>query len=382
MSSANRRSLLHEENATFKQAIPLSFRILCDHWKPLVLIALAYYLACFAVGAVIGLILVAGEFGLISKLINQIPGLNLPDFSQTSSSDLGYTRRLFGESSIPDSSLFDRASRVLQEDAQNAFSGLEDIQALLQEKGFLVVVGLFLLFVLIIMFIASVYEGAVIHAVAEVYGDETPNASKSLTYGCSTVAPVYFNTIIYVSTIILVGAISVGIPLAGLLSDDDADVQSEEPRPIFFVAILGFFIFYAVVITSSLLFTATAPAIVIEKASAVGAFMRSARLCKRDMCALFCVSIVVGLGTNIFASILMIITATIGIPDAISHPIINLPVLVYIAILKVVFYMILRVKHEKYTKEELCQDLLNKDGGTIVNAIELSDYEEQKMTIS
>ena len=124
---------------------------------------------------------------------------------------------------------------------------------------------------------------------------------------------------------------SVGIPLAGLLSDDDADVESEEPRPIFFVAILGFFIFYAVVITSSLLFTATAPAIVIEKASAVGAFMRSARLCKRDVCALFCVSIVVGLGTNIFATILMIISATIGIPDAISHPIINLPVLVYSA---------------------------------------------------
>lgn len=355
------------------------------------LIALAYYLACFAVGAVIGLILVAGEFGLISKLINQIPGLNLPDFSQTSSSssssDLGYARRLFGESSIPDSSLFDRASRVLQEDAQNAFSGLDDIQALLHDKGFFVVVGLFLMFVLIIMFIASVYEGAIIHAVAEVYGDETPNASKSLTYGCSTVAPVYINTIIYVSAIILAGAISVGIPLVGLLSDDDVESESEsesEPRFYFpfFVAILGIFIFYAVVISSSLLFTATAPAIVIEKASAVGAFMRSARLCKRDVCALFLVTIVVGLGTNIFASILMIISATIGIPDAISHPIINLPVLVYSAILKVVFYMILRVKHENYTKEDLCQDLLNKDGGTIASAIELSDYEEQKMTIS
>ena len=50
--------------------------------------------------------------------------------------------------------------------------------------------------------------------------------------------------------------------------------------------------------------------------------------------------------------------------------------------LNVVCYMILRVKHEKYNKEELCQELLSKDGGTIANAIELSDYEEQNMTIS
>uniref|UniRef100_A0A7S3VC46 Uncharacterized protein n=1 Tax=Chaetoceros debilis TaxID=122233 RepID=A0A7S3VC46_9STRA len=202
MSSAN-RNLLHQDNATFKQAAPLAFRILYGHWKPLALITLAYYLACVAVGAVIGLILVAGEFGLISKLINQIPGLHhLPDFSTTSSSssssDLGYARRLFGESSmIPDTSLFDRASRVLQEDAQSAFSSLDDIKALLHDKGILVGVGLALLIVLIFMVIASVYVGAIIHAVAEVYVDETPNALKSLTYGCSTIVPLYINNIIY-----------------------------------------------------------------------------------------------------------------------------------------------------------------------------------------
>lgn len=44
--------------------------------------------------------------------------------------------------------------------------------------------------------------------------------------------------------------------------------------------------------------------------------------------------------------------------------------------------MILRLKHENYTKEELCQELLSQKGGTVANAIELSDYEEQKMTIS
>lgn len=329
MSSAN-SNLLHQDNATFRQAPTLAFRILCGHWKPLALIVLAYYLACFAVGAVIGLILVAGEFGLISKLINQIPGLNLPNFSPSSSTDVGYARRLFGESSIPDSSLFDRASRVLQEDAQSAFNGLDDIKALLHDKGIFVVVGLALLVVLIVMFIASVYAGALIHAVAEVYVDETPNASKSLIYGCSTLAPMYINSIIYMSAIILVGAIFVGIPVVGLLPGDEPNDDVDEKQLYIHVAI-GILLFYIFVLISSLLFTASGPAIVIEKASAVGAFMRSVRLCKRDLCAIFLVTIVVGIITNIYGTILMTISATIGIPDVISHPIINLPVVIYVA---------------------------------------------------
>lgn len=312
---------------------------------------------------------------------------NLPDFSKTSSSlsddDVGYARRLFGESSIPDSSLYDRASRVLQEDAQSALEGLNDIKALLNDKGILLVVGIAFMFILVVMFIASVYGGAIIHAVAEVYIDETPNASKSLTYGCSTMVPVYINTIIYMTVIILIGAISVGIPLSALVSaDKDGAADDEKIQQLMFVTFIGVVFFYLVVIVSNLLFTAATPAIVIEKVSAVGAFMRSAQLCKRNLCALALVIVAVTICTNIFSIILMTISATIGIPDAISHPIINIPVLLYTAILNVVFYMILRVKHEKYTKEELCQDLLNKDGGTIANAIELSDYEEQKMTIS
>ena len=205
---------------------------------------------------------------------------------------------------------------------------MDDIKALLHDKGILVGVGLALLIVLIFMVIASVYVGAIIHAVAEVYVDETPNALKSLTYGCSTIVPLYINNIIYTSSIILVGAISVGIPVVGLLSDNDDGDDNDEKQQQLFIAFLGCLIFFVVALISSLLFTAAAPAIVIEKASAVGAFMRSVRLCKRDLCALFLIAIVVGI-INIFAGILNTIFATSGIPNAISQPIINFSVLVY-----------------------------------------------------
>lgn len=365
--SSNNGDLLSPENVSFNQAGPIAFRILLGHWKHLVLMTLAYYLACAATGLVIGAILVAEDFGLISKLINQIPGVYLPDFS-SSSSDVGYARRLLGENSIQDNSFFDRASRVLQEDAQSAFEGLDDIKNLLDQKGIFFIAALVLVALLIITFIASVYTGGVIHAVAEVYTGEVPNALKSLKYGWSTKLPVYINSIFYMLAIVLVGAITVGIP--GVYSDG------------YRYLVLGFIVFYVMLLISSLLFTATSPAIVIEKASAVGAFMRSVRLCKNDLCVLFLINIVVGVIMNVYASILMGISEAIGIPDIISHPIINIPVALYPMILQVVLYMILRGKHENYTKEDLCQELLNQDGGTIVNAIELSDCEQQKMTIT
>lgn len=236
--------------------------------KPLLLLSTLQFLTLLASMFAIGLVVAVETSGILSKVLNGIPGMYVPGSSNSSggsaasdSSYGGYNRRL------------DDMSTGLLEFVDN-FGVAFAITAIV----FLNVLG----------FIMAFYSGAMIHAVSEFYSGEIPNTFKSIKYAWSMKFKILIYQLIFGVAIVVLFFVCVGIPelIAYVSSDDYGDVIDRGTKAL----VVGFLIFYiAYYSLLKVMFGAALPAIIVEKTSSTGAFTRSWNLLAQDFFMIFCI---------------------------------------------------------------------------------------------
>jgi hypothetical protein len=312
MTSSN-NDLFDRPSVSISQVLSDVFHIYFTNWKQLVLMSSILYLVSYGVGFAIGLAIVAEQSGVVSKLINQIPGIHLPDHTPSSSgASTTYGSRLLLAGNDSDADVFvSGASRLLQED-------MAEFKEAIQSMGFSFVL-MIILVVVAIGFFTSVYSGAIAHVVAEFYTGEPPTTEKSMRYGWSMKWKVYINSLIYITILLASGFIMIGVPVFFLSNHKDED----EDNGMGGLLIIELMVFMIALIVSQVVFVAVVPAIVVEKASPVHAFQRSWNLCNYNFCLIFCAHAVFRL--IVFCSTLLtsVIMSTLGVPEFLYNTILN-----------------------------------------------------------
>ena len=105
------------------------FHVYTSNLKQLVILSMVFYLSTYGLFLIIGIGLLAEESGAISKIINQIPGIHLPDPSASSSMrTLQYGGRLLAAATSNEGEFeISGLSRRLQVDTGDIFEVFQNL---------------------------------------------------------------------------------------------------------------------------------------------------------------------------------------------------------------------------------------------------------------
>lgn len=338
-----------------------SFEIFAGHWRPLVKLALVQMISMFSTIIVLGFIsfIIAATyiFALMAVVQKQM------------SSDTGNWGRHLFDYSVNMSG----ASRLLDQTSWSLNGYYEgndddfDMADIFSAKLVLTIVGMYISWIIILSAVASIFVGAFIHTLAEIYSGGTPIVSKSIRHGISKVGSVMLCQFIILFTITVIALVTTGLPIYfGIFEHLDS--------PHVGIVILGVLVFiFTLAILNSLL-AAVVPAIVVERKSAVEALKRSWYLCKGFLgmifCSQFCYNAMLMTTAIVVDMALSALPDSLGFINAIGHLCVSVTVYALGPILCFVLYMSIRVQTENITQEDLAHEI---DSGDMpyANAVEM-----------
>lgn len=333
------------------------FKIFGAHWTTLLSLAVAQIVAFAVVFLILGLV----TFGFLATYLAAIGAA----MSKASSGFGGNGRHLI------DHAFFSGTSRLLQQNNNyyDGSDGFDDISELLDAKFFIIVVVVYVLWIVAISLVSSLFIAAFVHVLADIYAGNIPSINRSITYAKTRMWSVYcFQLLVFL--IITVGLlVTIGIPVIANIPDLD------HPGLLFIgilVSIIAYIIFASAMV-------AGVPSIVIEGKSAKEAFGRSWALCKNYICFIYCTIFCI----NVFLFIVGILTNSIfdqlpGLLAITGHIIVNLINMSVSPILVFVVYMSVRVQSENTTQEELILAI----GTDTINGVEMADALDMKVSIA
>lgn len=305
------------------------FKIFGAHWKPLLLLASIQIVSFLVVFLILGLI----SFGFLATYMVAIAAA----MSKASDGLGGNGRHLI------DHAFFSGTSRLLQQN-NDYYDGFDDFSELFDAKFFIIVAILYVLWIVTVSLVSSLFLAAFVHAIADIYAGNVPSINRSINYATTRMWSVYCFQLL-VSLVVTVGLlVTIGIPVI-------ANIPDFKHPGLLFIGILVSII--AVMIFSSSM-VAGVPSIVIERKSDTEAFGRSWELCKNYICFIFCTLFCINSALIISGALANSIFDQLpGLFALTGHIIVNLISMSLSPILIVVIYMSVRVQSENLTQEEM-----------------------------
>jgi len=252
--------------------------------------------ATFFVLILVSAIAFAGEFFQLNQLVYQ----KITDINQQISGGrhlLGYTTR------------FSVASRLLQyynngeEDCDNNYNSdyghnsYPDSDASFPIGTSLIgaMLAVYLLGILAISLVNSLCNGAMVHAVAEVYAGNTLVPKNSIKRGWGKKWTDFRYQLILGFTSFMLFVVTFMLPVffdiqhaINVAEEDLENVNFMDFIRVFKFAMITGLVFLIIVVIIGSLLQATVPAMIVEHKSATDAFKRSFELCKKCICIIFC----------------------------------------------------------------------------------------------
>lgn len=143
---------------------------------------------------------------------------------------------------------------------------------------------IYLLWIVVISLVSSVFGGAIVHAVAEIYAGNVPIAQNSLERGWATKWTVFGYNVLFGLSIFLTMLLTIVLPVVLEFKHIQHLDKEGDGFEIFFVAIMAICLFVIMSTILSAFLVAAVPSIICERKSTIGAFQRSVRLCKSHAC--------------------------------------------------------------------------------------------------
>jgi hypothetical protein len=341
------------------------FKIFREHWRPLIVLtgySFVTYVGTFLVLMIVTFVIGAEEVALLQETGQMM--------MQSQNNYGGYTRHLVDYSTgITGTYRFlDYFGDSSNEDFDGSYYSNPEIN-----WGVFALTSIFIymLWILAISFVASVFGGAMIHAIAEVYAGNVPVVQNSLQRGWAQKWTVFgYECIVGVSSFILF-VVAFVLPVfwdvRHVYYGADGDVNGFKLLSIVLLAGCIFLVGFAMI---NAVLVAAVPSIICEQKSTIEAFKRSFQLCKHYICFIigsyFTYQLVLIGATAIVNSILNVFPGAIS---AIGHLFVNLVTTTLGPILSFVLYMSMRIRNERLTQEEFANEI----GSSIpyANAVEM-----------
>lgn len=263
----------------FIEVLSLVFKIYGAEWKPLTGLAVLFYLTYAGVFLVVFFIAVLLFFGEISYLVTMANQLKSGGLGMASAG--GNLRNLALE-------CYEKSSRMLSEGYYPKYDPYYGINI----GAMVISVVLILLSVaLVLSFITSVFGGAFVHAVGEIYAGHTPIVKNSLQRGWMRKWSVFGYHILLGLLDFAVLLVTFFLPIYLELKKIEVEIENNPGESLDFPPLLPPIIagiFSAIILgIIVILLTAAVPAIMIENKSIVASFKRSFELCKENLCLIF-----------------------------------------------------------------------------------------------
>jgi hypothetical protein len=208
----------------------------------------------------------------------------------------------------------------------------------------------FLLWIVVLALVGSIFTGAFSHAVAEIYaGSVDPCSDRSIKFGMKKMCSVFSFQLLLILSIVGIMLVTLVIPIAFEVLEESFS--------------LGLLIFSILVYTISMILfgavmTAAVPSIVVEGKSPVQAYKRSWNLCKNFLCFIVCTIFAYNLGVLVFSlgsiAILEKLPTAIGL---VFHLAVNLLMMMIPPLLQHVLYMSMRIRSDDATPEDIAQEI-------------------------
>jgi len=227
-----------------------------------------------------------------------------------------------------------------------------------------IILPLFFLTTVLCLAATATFTGSLIRATAEAYAGVSPEFRSSLRYGWNAKWRITCFKILLFVGVFISSLVIVVLPL----------VLTENIIAFVLLAI-AYVVIYAVMVCSM---TGAMPSIVLENASATGAFKRSWDLCKSSTCEIFCKLVVFSFGIEVISSIIMgIFLSSDSIAGTIVGGIFSFLISgfhkVMMIVLSVVIYMGMRIEKEELTQVSFNQELSLPAPDNKVNDVEASN---------
>lgn len=331
MTSLDTNSLYNRSTSVFN-AYEDTLKIFSANWKPLLTIALLQILSFVGVSIVLMIVFSFMFIGLVKELASNLP--------------YDYTARHLIAHTVGSG-----ASRALENyaDQMENVMGDDEVAASIitlftnytKEMAIMVIISLF-----VYAFVSGVFNGAMYHAVAEVYAGSEPTARKSINHGWERKWQIYlYNLIVFFIFVLIFGSVFGGAFYTFMGVDGNFDNDTG-----IILMMLVTIVSMTIVSFVCVRLVATVPVIVVENKTATAAFGRSWNLCKGSFCYIFC-SI---LGYHLTYGIAMRILSYLpGFLADLSSFCLDIASLALGPILYFILYMSTRISCEKVTQDEL-----------------------------
>lgn len=258
------------------------YSIFSEHWRPLVVLtgySFVAYVGTFFALLIATFVIGAEEVALLKQagqMMNQHNGYG------------GYVRYLVDSSTgIFGTSRFLDYYSYYGDDGAGSYTYYANPKI---NWGIFALTSIFIyiIWILAISFVGSVFVGAIVHAIAEVYAGNVPVVQNSLQRGWAQKWTVFgYQFIVGVSSFVLF-MVAFVLPVVWDVRHVyyEADGDPDEMNPFEFVSVVllaGTVFVVGITIISSLL-VAAVPSIICEQKSTMEAFKRSYQLCKNYIC--------------------------------------------------------------------------------------------------
>lgn len=333
----------------FIEVLSLVFKIYGAEWKPLTGLAVLFLLTYVGVAVVVEVIAAALFLGEVSYLVTMASQLKSGGLGMASAG--GNLRNLAIE-------YYEKSSRMLSEGYYPKYDPYYGINI-----GAMVIsmVLILLSVALVLSFITSVFGGAFVHAVGEIYAGNTPIVKNSLQRGWMRKWSVFGYHILLGLLDFLILLVTFFLPLYidfRHLETEMEETGSIKQSEVFFPMIIAG-IFSAIILgIIVILLTAAVPAIMIENKSIIASFKRSFELCKENLCLIFLTMFVFFILQQVTAWIVRLIFGSLS-AFLVTVATLTLKVLSWTIhpILSFVLYMTMRVRKEGLTQEEFGNEI-------------------------
>ena len=257
-------------------------KIFIGHWKPLMTIA-GIQMGTFVVAFIfLGLL----TFGFAATYIVAVMSIIRNDTGNVGRYLLDYT-------------VGAGASRLLFDQGYYYYENLgEDDMSIIFGTEFFVMIGVtYIIWMLALSLISSIFHGAFIHAITCIYIGNSPDVNESITSGRQKMMSVYKFQLLYLGAITGILIITIALPFAIEVP------EFKNPELI----LLGVLIFLVAITVFASTMVSAIPSIVIEGKSSLAAFERSWKLCKSSICLIlscvFCFNVTQVLSLTIMGQV-------------------------------------------------------------------------------
>jgi hypothetical protein len=339
---------------TVLDVIKVVFGIFSENWRPLIVLtgfSFAAYVGTFLVLLIATFVIGAEEIALL-KQAGQMMTQSQGNYGGYGRHLLDYSTGIIGTYRFLDN-YYDYSHDEGFDESYYTYQNINwGIFALTS-------IFIYILWVIAISLVASVFSGAMVHATAEIYAGNVPVVQNCLQRGWAKKWTIFGYQFIVAVSNFLFFIIAFVLPVAWDLSYEYYAAEDDvNPVKIVSIILLAAFIFVAGFVIINTLLVAAVPSIMCEQTSTVEAFKRSFQLCKNYICFIigsyFTYQLIL-IGTIVIVN--LILSVLPGAISAIGHLFTNVITTTMGPILSFVLYMSMRIRSEQLTQEEFANEI-------------------------